>query len=62
MEQIKEDHEEDILTQGSAPVVKLVPFEDDNEEPISLFGFMKGSVEITGNIIDPIDEKWDAEL
>jgi hypothetical protein len=42
--------------------VKLVPNEDDDENPVSLFGYIKCSVKIKSNIIDPIDEKWDAEL
>lgn len=62
MEQVKEDHEEVIITQDGTPVVKVVPFEDEDEEQVSLFGYMKGSVKIIGNILDPIDEKWDAEL
>lgn len=62
MEQVKEDHEEVIITQDGSPVVKVVPFEDEDEEQVSLFGYMKGSVKIIGNILDPIDEKWDAEL
>ncbi|MDQ1350475.1 MAG: hypothetical protein QG657_777 [Acidobacteriota bacterium] len=62
MEHVKEDHEEVIITQEGTPVAKLVPYEDDDEDPVSLFGYMKGSVKINGNIIDPIDEKWEAEF
>jgi len=29
---------------------------------INLFGFLKGSVVIKGNIIEPIDEPWEVEL
>lgn len=62
MEQVREDHEEVVITQDGSPVIKLVPYEDEDEELGSLFGYMKGSVKVIGNIIDPIDEKWDVEF
>lgn len=47
-----------IITKRGVPVAKLVPYD---EEPIQIFGFMAGSLEVREDIINPIDEKWDAE-
>jgi hypothetical protein len=32
-----------------------------NERPESFIGSMKGTLEIVGDIVAPIDVKWDAE-
>ncbi len=40
------------------PVAKLITAE---EEAGSMFGFMKGTVKINGDIIAPLDEKWNVE-
>jgi hypothetical protein len=34
---------------------------NDQEESIQIFGFMVGSLEVVGDIINPVDEKGDAE-
>lgn len=47
-----------IITKRGIPVAKLVPFE---ETPLPIFGFMSGSIEIKGDIIQPIEEEWYAE-
>ena len=57
MDQVKECHEEVVITKYGKPVAKLVPVEE--KTPGTLFGFMKGSVKINGDIIAPIDEKWE---
>jgi len=60
MDQVKENHEEVIITKYGKAVAKLVPvFAVEEKGNGSLFGYMKGSVKINGNIIDPIDEVWD---
>jgi prevent-host-death family protein len=46
-----------IITKRNKPIAQLVPIE---EETGSLFGKMKGTVHILGDIIAPIDEIWDA--
>jgi len=59
MDQVKENREEVIIIKNGKPVAKLVPVEE--KQSGSLFGFMKGSVKINGDIIAPIDEKWNVE-
>lgn len=48
-----------IITKRNKPIAKLVPLE---EETTSLFGKMKGTGHITGDLIQPIGEEWDACL
>lgn len=58
MDFAEQKHETIIITKRGLPVAKLVPYE---KKPTRLFGFMKGSVTIKGDIIEPIKEDWDAE-
>lgn len=46
-----------IITKRNKPIAQLVPIEEKSEE---LFGKLKGTVRIVGDIISPIDEAWDA--
>ena len=46
-----------IITKRNKPIAKIVPIK---EEKILLFGCMKDSIQIIGNIIEPINEDWDA--
>jgi prevent-host-death family protein len=45
-----------IVTKKGRPVAKIIPPEPQK----SPFGIWKGKVEITGDIISPIDVEWDA--
>jgi prevent-host-death family protein len=47
-----------VITKRGRPVAKLVPVED---EVPSLFGRLKGTVTIHGDIISPIEQDWHAE-
>jgi prevent-host-death family protein len=58
MDDVKEKHVAFVITKHGVPVAKLVPFE---EEPVNLYGALKGTVKIKGDIISPISEQWDAE-
>lgn len=46
-----------VVTKRGKPLVKLVPVD---EETPPLFGFLKGTVTIKGDIIAPIEDTWDA--
>ena len=50
-------HEDMIITKHGKPVAKLIPFK---EETISLFGLMEGTGTICGDILEPLDEPWEA--
>ena len=58
MDQVRESGREIVITKRGKPVAKLVPLEPKERPP--LFGCMKGTFEITGDIISPIDVEWDA--
>jgi prevent-host-death family protein len=47
-----------IVTKHGKPLAKLIPY---LEEPVSLFGCMKDSVVIYGNILDGTGEAWEAD-
>ena len=46
-----------IITRRGRPVAKLVPLE---EEPVELFGFLKGSITVHGDVVEPVDVTWEA--
>ena len=59
MDRVQDTGEELVITKHGKPVAKLVPVQD--EKP-SLFGSMKGSVEIVGDIVGPVlDEDWEEQ-
>ena len=47
-----------IITKRNKPVAKLVAIEEGNNKP--LFGRMKGTAHIKGDLTQPIGEEWDA--
>lgn len=58
MEEVNKTHVALIITKRGKPVAKLVPA---YPHPRPVFGSMTGSVNIVGDIISPIDEKWQAD-
>jgi len=58
IDEVAQTREPLIITKRGKPVAKVVPFEE--ETPTSHFGFMAGTIEITGDIISPIEEEWSA--
>ncbi len=48
-----------IITKRKKPIAKLVPVEENHT---LLFGKMKGTAHINGDLTLPIGEKWDANL
>ncbi|MEL6469993.1 MAG: type II toxin-antitoxin system prevent-host-death family antitoxin [Cyanobacteria bacterium J06623_4] len=59
MDKVQQTREEIIITKHGQPVARLVPME--TEPPDSIIGWMKGSIEITGDIVSPIEERWNAD-
>ncbi|GJQ57542.1 MAG: type II toxin-antitoxin system prevent-host-death family antitoxin [Candidatus Scalindua sp. AMX11] len=56
MDDVQKNHEDIIITKYGKPIAKLTAIE--NKTPKPLFGFLKNSVIITGDIITPTGEKW----
>ena len=46
-----------VITKRGRPVAQLIPAD---EAPSSLFGYMKGTVTIKGDVTAPLAEKWSA--
>lgn len=59
MDKVGKTHEEVIITKRGKPVAKLVPVEEVPATP--LFGFLRGSVVIKGDLTRPTGETWDVE-
>ena len=58
LDEVQQKRREIIITKRGKPVARLVPVDDLSPE---WFGRMKGTIEILGDIISPIDVEWDAE-
>lgn len=63
--ELVEGREPMVLTRRGKPVARLEPVEPDPETPQSafeaLYGSMRGTVQILGDIVAPLDVNWDAE-
>lgn len=57
MDKVKKTRKKVIITKHNKPVAQLVPID---EKEVSLFGAMKGTIQILEDIISPIGEEWDA--
>jgi prevent-host-death family protein len=53
-------HQPLVITKRGKPVVRIVPIEAEAPLP-SLFGYMKGTGEIVGDIVNVPPERWSAE-
>lgn len=57
MERVRKTKKKIIITKRNVPIAKLVPIEEGEEY---FFGKLKGTLHFKENIINPIDEVWDA--
>ena len=57
MDEVAESGEAVVITKRGVPVAELVPAK---RRPDELFGALKGSITILGDIISPIDVEWEA--
>lgn len=48
-----------VVTKRGKPVAQIVPVE--NETKLSIFGRLKGTGVVLGDIVGPIGESWDAD-
>jgi prevent-host-death family protein len=63
LDRVARGREEVVVTRYGRPVAKLVPVEptEGDEQAPGLFGWLRGTVTVHGDIIAPIDEPWDAD-
>ena len=58
LDEVQQNRKQVTILKRGKPVAKLVPIE---ERSASFIGSMKGSMEILGDIVSPVDAKWEAE-
>lgn len=58
MDEVKSTGTSVVITKRNKPIAKLMPIEDEESKP--LFGRMKGTIHIKGDLIEPLGEQWDA--
>jgi prevent-host-death family protein len=58
LDEVQRERREVLITKRGKPVARLVPVDDATPE---IFGRMKGSIEILGDIVGPTGEIWDAD-
>ena len=57
MDEVAATGEPVVITKNGVPISQLIPAK---RRPETLFGALKGSVSIQGDIIAPVDAEWDA--
>ena len=58
IDEVNQTKETITITKHGKPMAQLVPIE---QEDYSLYGCMKGTVEIKGDIVVPTGEIWEAQ-
>jgi prevent-host-death family protein len=58
LDEVQRERREIVITKRGKPVARLVPVEDVAPE---IFGRMKGTLKILGDIVGPTGELWDAD-
>jgi prevent-host-death family protein len=53
LEKVEKHHEEVVITRDGEPFARITPVE-------SLRGPMYGRIQFLGDIVEPLDEDWDA--
>jgi prevent-host-death family protein len=57
MDQVEKTRQPIIITKHGRPVAQLAPVPADTD---SLFGYMKGTMTIDGDVTAPLDVEWSA--
>ena len=58
IEKLQTNGQSVIITKRDKAVAKVLPIDS---KKVSLFGMLKNKAEIKANILEPIDETWNAE-
>ncbi|TAK76652.1 MAG: type II toxin-antitoxin system Phd/YefM family antitoxin [Gammaproteobacteria bacterium] len=57
MDEVHDKHISITITKHGKPIAKLIPID---ETPLDLFGCLKNTITIQGDITAPIDVSWEA--
>ena len=60
LDQAQKDNQKIIITKRNTPIVEIIPIGTQVIKK-SLFGMMRNKAKINGDILAPIENKWDAE-
>jgi len=58
MDTVAETGQPIIITKNGHPMCRLEPY---RQKPTTLYGSLKGSITITGDILSPVDVSWEAD-
>lgn len=58
LDEVQHSRQEILITKRGRPVARLVPV---GEIDAPLFARMKGSIEICGDIVAPVGDRWEAD-
>jgi prevent-host-death family protein len=58
LDEVESTRKSIVITKRGRPVARLVPMDEEIEEP--LFGGMRGTISIRGDITEPVDDRWEA--
>ena len=58
LDEVRQSRTEIVITKRGRAVARLLPA---NEDLPSIFGRMRGSAEILGDIVAPVGEKWNVD-
>lgn len=58
IEHVAREREAIVITRHGRPIARIVPVVEERE---TLFGFARGTITIHGDLIDPVDQEWEAE-
>ncbi len=57
MDEVTETGEPIVVTKHGRPVSRLEPYA---RRPETLFGALEGAIEVSGDIVAPVDVEWEA--
>jgi prevent-host-death family protein len=57
MDLVEKTRESIVITKHGRPVAQLAPVSADTD---SLFGYMKDTMKVEGDVLAPVEEKWSA--
>jgi prevent-host-death family protein len=58
LDEVQRQRKQVVITKRGKPVAKLVPI---TERSASFIGSMRGTMEILGDIVSPLDVNWEAD-
>lgn len=61
LEEVHDSGHPIIVTKRGVPFAMVIPYEIPETPKPKLFGILKGTIQIQGDIIAPIDDPWDAD-